>query len=87
MESLKKDDPSSLYYIIEKLSQSINVYLLKLASCDLICIRKAWVSCRTAPSGAIRELKKERKHRNGSGSLWLLQVLRFTQIHCLSLGH
>ena len=54
MESLNKDDPSSLYYIIEKLSQSINVYLLKLATCDLICIIKGWMSCRTAPSGAIR---------------------------------
>ena len=54
LESLNKDDPSSLYYIIEKLSQSINVYLLKLASCDLICIIMGWMSCRTAPSGAIR---------------------------------
>ena len=57
MESLNKDDPSSLYYIIEKLSQSINVYLLKLASCDLIYIIMGWMSCRTAPSKP--ELKKE----------------------------
>ena len=63
MESVNKDDSSSLYYIIEKLAQSITVKMFScstLVSSDSICIIKGLISCGTTPSGTILELKKEK---------------------------